>query len=48
MRSMTDNVFVDTNVYIYAAVETKGEKHGIASDLLSHLSRNNNMPRSGF
>jgi predicted nucleic acid-binding protein len=36
---MTDTVFVDTNIYIYAAVESNGTKHRIASDLLSRLSQ---------
>jgi predicted nucleic acid-binding protein len=36
---MTDRVFVDTNIYIYAAIESTGTKHRIASDLLSRLSQ---------
>jgi predicted nucleic acid-binding protein len=36
---MTDRVFVDTNIYIYAAIESNDTKHRVASDLLSRLSQ---------
>jgi predicted nucleic acid-binding protein len=34
---MNDDVFVDTNIFVYAAVKSDNIKHRIASDLLLKL-----------